>query len=111
MRVDHILGGELPVPMVELDPSMELDPPGLPIRAKLPAVGKPGHILAGLGINLDEPLQHGVMLDVVVSCPIDPWPYVIKVWRDEAHHQAVDLGGARWRCGRWRLGDGKHQEQ
>ena len=51
------------------------------------------------------------MLDVVVSCPHEPGTHIIPVGEDQAHHQAVNLGLAGFRCGRQCVGYGEHQDQ
>ena len=92
MGVDDILGRELAVAMMELHALVQLHPPGPPIGAQRPALRQPGFVLARLRVDLDEPLEHGIVLDIVIGRPVDPGAHVIQVRCDEPHHQAVDLG-------------------
>src|SRR5262249_59301304 len=78
MAVHDVFGGELAVAVVELHPLVQLDPPGPAIRRQLPAVGQPGLIRA-VRCDLDEPLEHPVMLDHVVRGTVDPWPPVVPI--------------------------------
>ena len=109
MGVDDILGRELAVPMMELHALVQLHPPGPPIGAQRPAIRQPGLVLARLRVDLHEPLEHGVVLNVVIGRPVDPGAHIIQVRRDEPHHQAVHLGLPR--RGRLRHRRGGHQEQ
>ena len=68
-------------------------------RGHRPAVGEPGHIVAGFRINLDQPFKGGIMLDIMVRGAIEPWPHVVIVRRDQPHDEPIDLGlASRWLC-------------
>ena len=95
--------------MMELHALVQLHPPGPPIGAQRPAIRQPGLVLARLRVDLHEPLEHGIVLNVVIGRPVDPGAHVIQVRRDEPHHQAVHLGlPRRGVCADRR---GGHQEQ
>ena len=94
VRVDHVLRRELAVAVMELDAPMQLHPPGPPVGALRPAIRQPGFVLTRR-VDLDEPLLHGVVLDVVIGRPVDPGAHVVQVRRDQPHHQAVHFGLAR----------------
>ena len=86
---------------------MQLHPPGPPVGALCPAIRQPGLVVARR-VDLDEPLLHGVVLDVVIGRPVDPGAHVVQVRRDQPHHQAVHFGLARRLRTR---GRGGNQEQ
>ena len=101
----------MPPVRMEWHPLPQPDGPGATILRHLPILGQPGVILAGVGVDLKEPLEGWVMLDIVVGCPDNPGTHIIPVGEDQAHHQAVYLGLAGFWCGRQCLGYGKHQDQ
>ena len=61
----HILGGELAKAVVELHPLAQEEGPLFQVRAGLPLFRQAGDVFPGLGINVEQGLQKGIVLQML----------------------------------------------
>ncbi len=87
--VHHVLGRELAIAVVELHALLQLDPPGSTVLGHLCALGQPGIVATRRDVDLEQPLERRIVLDVVVGGAVDPGAHVVPIRVDEAHHQSV----------------------
>ena len=63
--MDHILGGELAKAIVELHALAQIKGPFFEVRADLPLFRQARNILARLGVDVEQRLQKGVVLQML----------------------------------------------
>ena len=110
MSMDHIPGGEFAKAVVELHPLAQIKRPFFQIRARFPLFRQAGCELPSLGVNVEERLQKGVVLQMLGA---GNGPEAVALGEPGgAKDDALSLGflGQR-RCWRGHQGCGQcHQE-
>jgi len=89
--VHDVSGSKLAIAVVELHALLQLDAPGPAVLGHFRALGKPRIVATRRNVDLEQPLERRIMLNVVVRGAEDPGAHVIPIGDDETHHQTVHL--------------------